>query len=100
MKNVGFNTDAPVVPEEELAVQATMATHYGFDGSHCETIRGLTIVPAMTAGIANRVGSLEHGKDADVLVIRGDVADPRSAIDAVYIEGTKVYDTAKDKRRW
>jgi imidazolonepropionase-like amidohydrolase len=100
MKNIGFNTDAPVVPEEELAVQATTAAHYGFDGSHCETIRGLTIAPALTAGIANRVGSLEVGKDADVLVIRGDVADPRSAIDAVYIEGRKVYDTAKEKRRW
>ena len=100
MKNIGFNTDAPVVPEEELAVQATTASRYGFDGSHCETIRGLTIVPAMTAGIANRVGSLEPGKDADLLVIRGDVADPRSAIDAVYIEGRKVYDTAKEKRRW
>jgi len=100
MKNIGFNTDAPVVPEEELAVQATTAARYGFDGSHCETIRGLTIVPAMTAGIDKRVGSLERGKDADVLVIRGDVADPRSAIDAVYIEGTKVYDTARDKRRW
>jgi hypothetical protein len=100
MKNIGFNTDAPVVPEEELAVQATMATHYGFDGSHLETIRGLTIVPAMTAGIAKRVGSLEPGKDADVLVIRGDVADPRSSIDAVYIEGRKVYDTAMEPRRW
>jgi imidazolonepropionase-like amidohydrolase len=100
MKNIGFNTDAPVVPEEELAVQATTAAHYGFDGSHCETIRGLTIAPALTAGIADRVGSLEPGKDADVLVIRGDVADPRSAIDAVYINGRKVYDTAKEKRRW
>lgn len=100
VKNIGFNTDAPVVPAEELAVQATTAARYGFDGSHCETVRGLTIVPAMTAGIAHRVGSLEVGKDADVLVIRGDVADPRAAIDVVYIEGKKVYDTAKEKRRW
>jgi imidazolonepropionase-like amidohydrolase len=100
MKNIGFNTDAPVVPEEELAVQGTVAARYGFDGSRCQTVRGLTIVPAMTAGIAHRVGSLEVGKDADVLVIRGDVADPRSAIDVVYIEGQKVYDTAQEKRRW
>jgi imidazolonepropionase-like amidohydrolase len=100
VKQIGFNTDAPVVPEEELLVQATTAAHYGFDGSHCETVRGLTIVPAMTAHIENRVGSLERGKDADVLVIRGDVADPRSAIDAVYIDGKKVYDTARERRRW
>jgi imidazolonepropionase-like amidohydrolase len=100
VKDIGFNTDAPVVPEEELAVQATTAARYGFDGSHCETIRGLTIVPAMTAHIENRVGSLEVGKDADVLVIRGDVADPRSAIDAVYIDGKRVYDTVRERRRW
>jgi imidazolonepropionase-like amidohydrolase len=100
VKMLGFNTDAPVVPEEELAVQATVSARYGLDSSHLETVRGLTIIPAMTAGIAHRVGSLEPGKDADVLVITGEPADPRSAIEKVYIDGRAVYDTAREKRRW
>ncbi len=99
-KMVGFNTDSPVVPQEELAVQATCAVHYGFDNSNMDAVRGLTIVPAKTAGIADRVGSFAPGKDADVLVIRGDPIDPRSAIDVVFIEGKRVYDANREGRRW
>ncbi len=100
MKNIGFNTDAPVVPEEELAVQATTAVRYGFDGRNLEAVRGLTIVPAMTAGIAERVGTLSPGRDADILVIGGDPADPRFAIESVLINGKTVYDASTERRRW
>lgn len=99
-KMIGFNTDSPIVPEEELAVQATVAVHYGFDNSNMDAVRGLTIVPAKTAGIADRVGSFAPGKDADILVIRGDPIDPRSAIDVVFIEGKRVYDAKREGRRW
>ena len=60
---------------------------------------GVTIVPAMTAGIAHRVGSLEPGKDADLVVVGGDPVDPRSGVEAVLIEGRLVYD-ARRGRRW
>ncbi len=97
---IGFNTDAPVIPQEELFLQSSMAVRYGFDSSNLEHIRGLTIVPALAAGIESRVGSIEAGKDADLLVLTGDPADPRTAIDAVYIEGHLVYDTESEMRRW
>jgi len=91
---VGFNTDAPVVPQEELFLQSAMGTRYGFDNSRLGAVRGCTIVPAITAGIADRVGSLEVGKDADIVVISGDPSDPRSAVERVYIEGQTVYDAS------
>jgi len=100
VKMLGFNTDAPVIPAEELPVQATVSVHYGLDDSELESVRGLTIVPALTAGIANRVGSLEPGKDADVLVVTGDPIDPSHVVERVYIEGRSVYDTARERRRW
>jgi imidazolonepropionase-like amidohydrolase len=100
MKMIGFNTDAPVIPPEELFLQAGIAVRYGFDATNLETVRGLTIVPATTAGIANRVGSLEPGKDADFVIMSGDPADPRTAVSRVFINGKRVYDTAKDKRRF
>ena len=100
VKDVGFNTDAPVVPQEELLVQATTAARYGFPTGDLEAVRGLTIVPAVTAGISERVGCLQPGRDADILVIGGDPADPRSAVDTVFIEGKKVYDTITERRRW
>jgi len=99
MTNVGFNTDAPVVPGEELPVQATVGVRYGFDGDQMQAVRGLTIVPAKTAGIAHRVGSIEVGKDADLIVIGGDPADPRNGVETVWIEGQRVYD-AQEGRRW
>jgi len=98
--DIGFNTDAPVIPAEELFLQAAMGVRYGLDNSRLETVRGLTIVPARTAGIADRVGSLEPGKEADVLVISGDPADPRTSVEAVFIEGREVYDTAVEPRRF
>jgi imidazolonepropionase-like amidohydrolase len=99
-RNIGFNTDSPIIPEEELPVQATVSVHYGFDDSEMDSVRGLTIVPAMTAGIGDRVGSLAPGKDADLLVVTGDPIDPRSVIQKVYIEGEHVYDASRDGRRW
>jgi len=99
-KMIGFNTDSPIVPEEELPVQATVSVRYGFDDSEMDSVRGLTIVPAMTAGIADRVGSLAPGKDADILIVTGDPIDPRNAVQRVFIEGESVYDSAKEARRW
>ncbi len=99
-KMIGFNTDAPVIPEEELPIQATVSVHYGFKDEELQSVRGLTIIPATTAGIQKRVGSLETGKDADVLVVTGDPIDPRNVIERVIIDGRTVYDTAKERRRW
>ena len=111
MTMIGFNTDAPVVPAEELFLQAGMAVRYGFEYSNLETVRGLTIVPAVTAGIhepvvqdgrrtTSGVGSLEAGKDADVVVLSGDPADPRTFVHKVFIDGKCVYDIARDRRRF
>jgi len=97
---IGFNTDAPVIPQEELFLQAGTSVRYGFDNSRLQAVRGLTIVPARTAGIDHLVGSLEVGKQADLLVVSGDPADPRSGVDAVFIEGRLVYDTAEEPRRF
>lgn len=97
---IGFNTDSPVIPQEELSMQASMAMRYGMTNENLENIKGLTLVPARTAGILDRVGTLEPGKDADFIIVTGDVTDPRTAVEAVYIEGHKVYDTAEDRRRW
>lgn len=97
---IGFNTDAPVIPQEEFFLQAAMGVRYGMRDEEMQSVRGLTIVPALTAGIAERVGSLEVGKDADIVVVTGDPSDPRSSIERVFIEGETVYDTRSDRRRW
>jgi imidazolonepropionase-like amidohydrolase len=95
---LGVNTDAPVVPEEELFFQATMAVRFGWTEE--EALRGLTIEPAKALMIEHRVGSLEVGKDADIVVTTGPILDPRSYVTQVLIDGKVVYDTKKDRRRF
>ena len=99
-RHIGFNTDSPVVPEEELQLQAAVACRFGFDHTKMDALRGLTIVPAETAGIAARVGSLAPGKDADLLVCDGDPVDPRTTVESVFIEGRRIYDLHTEERRW
>lgn len=104
---IGFNTDCVdngasgmTPPQHELSLQAAMAVRYGLDSSELEHLRGLTIVPAIACGLDERIGSLEVGKDADVLVVTGDPADPRSSVERVYTDGIVVYDPEVEGRRW
>lgn len=97
MVRVGFNTDAPVVPAEELSLQAALGVRFGFDDSAMQALLGLTIVPAQVAGIDHRVGSLEAGKDADLVVIAGHPADPRSSVECVYVDGALVYNAEEGR---
>jgi len=94
---IGFNTDAPVVPAEELALQAAMGVRFGFDDSELGTLRGLTIVPAEVAGVAHRVGSLAVGKDGDLVVTSGHPSDPRSGVECVFVDGQLVYDASEGR---
>lgn len=93
LKLVGFNTDAPVVPQEELPLQSAMGVRYGFDNSQMAAIRGLTIVPAVVCGQGDEMGSLEAGKVADLVLLDGDPSDPRTSVRYVWIEGELVYDS-------
>jgi imidazolonepropionase-like amidohydrolase len=98
VKALGVNTDAPVVPEEELAFQATMAVRLGWNEE--AAYRGLTIEPAKALMIEKRVGSLEVGKDADVVISTGSILDPRHYVVQVLIDGAVAYDVTKEKRRF
>ncbi len=95
---IGFNTDSPIVPQEELFLQSAMGVRYGFDNTTLDAVRGLTIMPALAAGIADRVGSLEPGKHADILIVTGDPSDPRTSVERVYLEGREVYDLDEGRR--
>lgn len=97
---VGFNTDAPVLPQEELPLQSAMGVRYGFDNSEMAAVRGLTIVPAIVCGVGESLGSLEPGKRADLVVLTGDPSDPRTTIEYVWIDGELVYEQPEGVRLW
>jgi imidazolonepropionase-like amidohydrolase len=54
-------------------------------------LRAVTIVPAEIAGIDKRVGSIETGKDADLVLFSGDPLSSQSRVRQVYINGKPVY---------
>ena len=64
--NVSIITDAPVLPIDSLATCAAFAVNEGLDEE--AAWHAITINPARATGIADRVGSLEVGKDADVVI--------------------------------
>ena len=81
-------------------MQAAMGVRYGLRNDRGQGLRGLTIVPARTAGIEDRVGSLEVGKDADFIVTDGDPIDPRTMFAATWVNGACVYCADRDGRSW
>ena len=57
-------------------------------------LRALTINPARIAGIDARLGSLEPGKDADLVIWSGDPLDQRSRVQRALISGVEIYTAA------
>ncbi|HHY30697.1 MAG TPA: amidohydrolase family protein, partial [Syntrophaceticus sp.] len=55
-------------------------------------LKAITINPAEILGIADRVGSLEKGKDADIIVLSGHPFDWRTKVELVLINGKIVYE--------
>ena len=86
--HVSIITDAPVTPLHYLTLCAGLAIKAGMD--EYEALRAVTINPAEHIGIADRVGSLEEGKDADVVIVDGCPFDVTGVIKHVLINGEKV----------
>ncbi len=86
---ISIITDHPVVPIHYLVLQACLAVKEGLDRE--TALRAITINPALVMGIADRVGSLEVGKDADLVLWSGDPLDPMQRALVTYIGGVQVY---------
>ena len=96
VQNLSLNTDCPVIPSDDLFVQGTISVKMGMDEDLA--LRALTINPARAIGIGDRVGSLEVGKDADLIIKRGSLFDPRNPVEKVLINGKLVYTHGQRRR--
>jgi imidazolonepropionase-like amidohydrolase len=93
---IAITTDHPVVPINFLIHQATLAVKEGLDPA--TALRALTINPARIAGVADRLGSIEPGKDADLCLWSGDPLDVMSRVERAYVGGTEVYRFDHDRQ--
>jgi imidazolonepropionase-like amidohydrolase len=87
---LAITTDHPVVPIDRLVLQGSLAVR---DGASPQTVlEALTINPARFMGLDDRIGSLESGKDADVVIWSGDPLDAQQRPEVVLIDGKTVYE--------
>jgi len=96
---VGYNTDSPVLPEEELSYQAALGVRYGA-GTNEDGLKGLTANASKALLIEDLAGRLAPGLDADFVAWTGDPLDPRNHVLKTWIRGELVYDAARDGRRY
>lgn len=86
---VAICTDSPVNPLESLPLMAGMAVAAGMD--EMEALKAITINSAQIVGIADRVGSLEVGKDGDVVIYDGHPFEISGKTWKVLINGEVVF---------
>lgn len=85
---VSIITDAPVTPEHYLPLCAGLAVKAGMDPF--EALKAITIHPARHIGVDDRVGSLEVGKDADLVITDGSPFEVFTNVKDVFVEGIRL----------
>ncbi|HEY8500338.1 MAG TPA: amidohydrolase [Clostridia bacterium] len=86
---VAIMTDHPCVPIQHLLLSASVAVREGM--AEEDALKAITINAAKAAGIDDRVGSLEPGKDADIVIFSGYPFDYKTKVDMTIINGKSVY---------
>lgn len=81
-----------------LPYHAGMAAAYGLPSQ--EALKAITLYPAEILGVADRVGSLEIGKDATFIVTNGDPVETPTLVEQAFIEGREVALNDRHKRLW
>jgi imidazolonepropionase-like amidohydrolase len=88
-----------------LPYQAAMARAFGLPAA--AALRAITLSPAEILGVADRMGSIEVGKDANLFIATGDIMDHRTSVTHVFIDGapqsletrhTRLYKEFKDRK--
>ena len=85
----GLGGLAQTTTRKWLLIDAALAQGYGLPEE--EILRAVTLYPAQILGIASRIGSLEVGKDADVIVLDGPPLSIKTWVESVYVDGELVY---------
>ena len=85
---ISVMTDSPVVAQEYLPLVAGLLMREGL--GEFEALQTITINPAKHLGIENRVGSIEVGKDADLVISKGCPMQITVKPEAVFLDGKKV----------
>jgi imidazolonepropionase-like amidohydrolase len=65
-----------------------------------DAVKAITLYPAQILGVADRVGSLEPGKDATLIVTTGDILETATRVEMAWVQGRPVDLTSKHTQLW
>jgi imidazolonepropionase-like amidohydrolase len=85
-----LHTDDPVTDSRLFLRTAALAVRAGM--SRGKALESLTLAGATMLGLGDRIGSLDVGKDADLVVLSGDPLSVKTKVLQTYVEGKKVFD--------
>ncbi len=85
-----LSTQHPATPAEHTLVQAALARREGM--TEDDTLAALTLAPAKILGMGDRLGSIEVGKDADLVVMSGHPLSVFTKVQKVYVDGQLAFD--------
>ena len=87
---VGFHTDDGITDSRWFLRSAGLAMRAGM--SREKALYGMTMANAIMLDLQDRVGSLEIGKDADLIILSGDPVSVYTLVEQTWVEGKKVFD--------
>jgi imidazolonepropionase-like amidohydrolase len=93
---VAFQSDSVVGAKILKFARVNAAIYASYGMKEEEALKGLTIYAAEILGVSDRIGSIEAGKDADLVVLDGDPFDIFTSIKAVLIDGKIVFRESKE----
>ena len=91
-----LQSDGGAFGSNYLWFQAATAVKYGL--SRADALKAITLWPAEILGLGSRMGSIEKGKDGNIVVLTGDPLDGQTWVDTVLVEGKVVYERSKDEK--
>jgi imidazolonepropionase-like amidohydrolase len=86
---VAIMTDHPVIPVQYLPMMAGLSAKAGME--RFEALKAITINPAEILGIEDRVGTIEVGKDADLVLMSGHPFELDAQVEYTFVEGKVAY---------
>jgi len=86
---VALMTDHPVIPVQYLPICAVLAVKEGM--AEEDALRAITINAAEIIGLDHRLGSIEVGKDGDLVIYNGHPFNYLSRVEKVFVNGRLVY---------
>jgi N-acetylglucosamine-6-phosphate deacetylase len=96
--NVSFNSDSSELARR-MHLEAAKAVRYG-NTPETEALKFVTLNPAKQLGVADRVGSLEVGKDGDFVLWSRSPLDSRTACEQTWIDGKQFFEIGEASKRF